>query len=191
MGLAEQMFSGMDTAEGFGAGQYFEEGRFDLVVKSIKCVTSRRPENAGKHFFTAEFEVVHHDPAGAGPAVPAGASRTYQVKIEGNTYAFADIKNFVFALCLGTDPKSAPTPKQDPELHKDATAIAMALVDEEYAARIQVERPEIAAIVAEVPGMPVKLEAFKKATRPKPGQSTGGTFTIHQWSPSATESVAA
>jgi hypothetical protein len=169
------MFAGMDTAEGFGAGQYFEEGRFDLVVKSIKCVTSRRPENAGKHFFTAEFEVI----SSSNPEVAPGASRTYQVKIEGNTYAFADIKNFVFAL-TGTDPKNAPTPKQDPELHKFATAIAMALVDEEYAAKVA---PEVREMVAEIAGLPVKLETFKKPTRPKPGQATGGLFTIHQWSP--------
>jgi len=185
MGLAEELYKDMPNAEGFGAGKYFDDGRYDLRVKSIKCITSRNASNgnAGKHFFTVEFEVL----SSSNPGVEVGESRSWQVKIEGNTYAFSDIKNFIFALCLDTDPKDAPPPKKNPELHAMATNIAMALSDEEFAAKAD---DVTQAFVADVVGMPVKLEAFKKATLAKPGKPAG-VFTLHQWSPATAAPAAA
>lgn len=178
MSLIEAMFAGMENAEGFGTGQYFDEGRFLVRPKAIKLVTSRRPENAGKHFFTVEFEVLES----SNPAVEIGATRSYQVKIEGNQYAFADVKGFIAAL-IGLDPKNLPSPQKDPRTHDLLKKITIALCDEEYAKALPAADAEAAAILGELAGVPVKLEAFKKATRPKAPGLPGGVFTVHTWAP--------
>jgi len=180
-----QLFEGMEKAEGYGTGKYFEEGKYLVRVKSLKVVKSKNPATLGFPFFIAETEVLKSN----NPEVTPGVSRTYNVKIQGNQYAFADLKNFIFALALDIDPKSPP-PLGDPA-HALATKIVSGAVDPEYLAKLRTTDSGVAEIVDALPGLCVNLEAFKKATRAKPGQTQGGFFTIHNWSPATEAETAA
>jgi hypothetical protein len=177
MGNIDAMFAGMETAEGFGTGQYFDDGNFHIIVRSLKLVTSRNPKTVGQHYFTVECEVTKS----SNTSIAVGSKRTYQVKIEGNIYAFADIKNFVFAM-LGDNPEKVLPPAKDPAAHKQATAIVKALCDEEYLAKLKAsqskEDQDTIELVESLVDVPLRLEAFKKANTTKPGN-----FTVHKWAP--------
>lgn len=168
----ESAFANMDRASLNGSGQYFEEGRFLLRLKAAKGNNGYKGP-----CFIAEFEVLDS----SNPECAVGATRSFVVKLRDNDYAMGDIKALVFALALDTDPKAAGSYEKNPELHKLAAEITKAICDDNYAKKI--EGTKAGMIAKELVGCTVKLETFKKPTRPKPGQTSGGVFTVHNWSP--------
>lgn len=167
----ESYFAGMAEAKPMSGGQYFKgEGRFSLETKRMFVNNGHK----GK-FFIAEFEVKES----TSPLDPVGATRSWSVPLEGERvkYSFGDIKNLIFAL-MGKNPSDVGAPNENPKLHQEATELVAAACDSEYAKKKGVGSEDLI-------GLPVDLETRFKATKPKPGQAVGGTFTIHTWSPTA------
>ena len=164
---AEQAFYGMEKVQLFGSGQYFSEGDFLVKTRNLKLNSGYKGT-----CFIAEFEVVES----SNTADPVGSTRSWVVMMgPKNKNAMSDIKALFFALS-GTDPKKVGAPEEDPALHSQAAEMAKAACDSAYAKKVG-----IAAGTFE--GLPVKLQAFAKATRPTPDKPQGGTFTVHSWSP--------
>lgn len=167
----EQMFAGMEKAQIFGKGQYFSEGDFLVRTKSMKV-------NDGHNglCFIAEFEVLQSTSA----KDPVGATRSWVVKMgPTNKNAFSDIKSLIFAL-TGKDPKQVGQPEENPALHAEAANLVKAACDPEYAKKV--------GIAADVfVGIEVGLHTFLKPTRPSPQKPEGGVFTVHSWTPVASE----
>jgi hypothetical protein len=159
----------MAGAKSMGGGQYFKgEGKFLVTTKRIFVNDGHN----GK-FFIAEFAVKES----TSDKDPAGCTRSWAVPLEGPRakYSFGDIKNLIFAL-TGQNPKEVGDPSEDPKLHQEVTQLVMAACDAEYAKKNKIDPLDL--IDADV-----ALETVAKATKPKPGQATGGTFTVHNWSP--------
>lgn len=169
MGGVESYFSGMSNAKAMSGGQYFKgEGKFKLRTKRFFVNDGHK----GK-FFIAEFEVLESSTT----TDPKGATRSWAVPLEGSRakYSFGDIKNLVFAIC-GQNPKDVGDPSENPKLHQEATQQVMAACDAEYAKKNNVDPTDLI-------DQEVSLETFLKATKPKEGQTQGGTFTVHNWGP--------
>lgn len=168
MGI-ESYFSGMTNAKAMGGGQYFKgAGKFKLRSKRMFTNDGHR----GK-FYIAEFEVLESSSA----EDPVGATRSWAVPLEGERakYSFGDIKNLIFAL-TGQNPKDVGDPSTNQKLHQEATQLVMAACDAEFAKKNNID-PTLLI------DQEVALETFLKATKPKPGQTQGGTFTVHAWAP--------
>jgi hypothetical protein len=168
MGI-ESYFSGMANAKPMSGGQYFKgEGKF-------LCRTKRMHVNDGHKgkFFIAEFEVLES----TSPLDPVGSTRSWPVPLEGTRakYSFGDIKSLVFAI-TGQNPKDVGDPSENPKLHQEAQQLVMAACDAEYAKKNGIDPTDLI-------DQEVALETNLKATRPKEGQTQGGTFTVHTWSP--------
>ena len=165
----ESYFRGMDSAKSMSGGQYFKgEGKFLVTTKRMFVNDGHK----GK-FFIAEFDVKESTSA----IDPVGSTRSWAVPLEGERakYSFGDIKNLVFAL-TGQNPKDVGDPSENPKLHQEVTQLVMAACDPEYAKKNKIDPLDLI-------GADVALETFLKATKPKPGQTTGGTFTVHSWAP--------
>jgi len=168
MGVADY-FNGMENAKSMGGGQYVKgEGKFLVRTKRIFVNSGHR----GK-FLVVEFEVLES----TSPLDPAGCTRSWVAPLEGerSRYTFGDAKNMVFAI-TGQNPKDVGDPSENPKLHREATQLVMAAVDPEYAKKNGIDPTDLI-------DQEVALETFQKATRPKPGQTQGGVFTVHVWSP--------
>lgn len=161
MGTAD-VFNGMDSAPMFGSGAYFAAGhRYALRTKTIKVHDGFK----GKTFI-AEFEVLES----SSEKDPPGSTRSYVVKLgAGNVNAFSDIKALMFAI-LGTDPKKAGQPSDNPPLHAQAADAVKCAVDRDYAASKGVAPDAFE-------GLPVRLETTTKKTK------AGNDFTVHVWQP--------
>ncbi|WP_146644993.1 hypothetical protein [Labilithrix luteola] len=167
----------MAKAKSQAGGQYVKgEGKFLVTIQRIFV-----HEGHKGRFFICEFSVDES----TSPLDPAGSTRSWSAPLLGERakYSFGDIKNLIFAV-TGHHPKDVADPDLNPELHNEATRLVMAAVDPAYAKKNDLD----ATILI---GEQVQLETNLKATRPKPGQTQGGTFTVHSWSPaSAGEAVA-
>jgi hypothetical protein len=168
-------FDGAEKAK-MNRGQYFkDEGRFLLTLKRMFFNDGHN----GK-FFIAEFEVNSsnqpNDAFGKQPD-PPGSTRSWTAPLTGERarYTQAEAKNLVFAL-TGRDPQDYREPAENPDLHAEATNIIKAAIDPEFAKKNNID-PTLLV------GQQVQLETTKKTTRPKPGQTQGGTFTMHTWYP--------
>jgi hypothetical protein len=124
-------------------------------------------------FFVAEFEVLES----TSELDPVSSTRSWVAPLEGERakYSFGDIKNLVFAI-TGQNPKDVGDPSEDPKLHQEATQLVMAACDAEYAKKNKIDPTDLI-------DQEVALETFQKATKPKVGQTQGGVFTVHNWSP--------
>ena len=162
-------FDGAENARGMGGGQYFKgEGKFRLELKRMFVNEGHK----GK-FFIAEFSVLDSTSG----VDPIGSTRSWAVPLTGERaqYTFGDVKKLVFAL-TGKEPNDHRDPEDDPKLHAEAVAIVKAAVDPDFAKKNNLD-PTLLI------GQQVRLETNAKPTRPKPGQTQPGTFTVHTWSP--------
>jgi hypothetical protein len=168
----EQYFAGMDSAKPMGNGQYVKgEGKFVVTTKRMWVNDGHKGR-----FFIVEFSI----DSSTSDKDPVGCTRSWAVPLTGERakYSFGDIKNLIFAL-VGQNPKDVGDPSENPALHSEATQLVMAACDPAYAKKNGLD----ATLLID---QQVQLETNAKETRPKPGQSVGGTFTVHTWSP-ATE----
>lgn len=162
-------FEGMASAKSQGGGQYIKgEGKFLVTLQRLFV-----NEGHKGRFFIAEFTIDESTSA----QDPVGCTRSWAVPLTGERarYSFGDIKNLIFSL-TGQHPKDAGDPDENPELHAEATKIVMAACDAAYAKKHNLDPTQLL-------GEQVRLETNSKPTRPKPGQTVGGTFTVHTWTP--------
>ncbi len=164
----EAMFAGMDKAQMMAGGQYVKgEGKFLACSKGFKINSGYKGT-----FLIFEFEVLES----TSPEDPAGCTRSKVIELSAkNKYAFSDTKSIVFAL-MGHDPKRVGSPEENPALHAQAAEIVKAACDPGYAAKIGMD-PD--ALV----GINLRLETFRKPTRPTVERPQGGLFTVHNWLP--------
>lgn len=172
MGI-EEMFAGMDTAQGSSSGVFFTQGVYKVEIAEIEY----RPNGyKGKSVFF-RFKVLESNNAEHSP----GSTRVWICKLgkkpDEDKRVMADIKGLIFAL-LGTSSKDVGAPEQNPKAHQQATALFLAACDKSYADKNGLAQD---ALVGK--GCGLECQAIK--TNPKPGATEGGTFTRHIWSPTA------
>jgi len=168
-----EYFSDVAKAKAQGGGQHVKgEGDFTLTIQRIFVNDGFK----GK-FFVCEFTIDESTSA----QDPAGCTRSWVAPLTGERakYSFGDIKNLIFAL-TGQNPRDAGTWEENPALHNEAAEIVKAACDPAYAKKNNLD-PTLLI------GERVRLSTHAKATRPKPGQTQGGTFTVHTWSPLKSE----
>lgn len=169
MSNIDALFDGMPDADLNNKGNYMGPGRFLVETKAIKYKDSK---HRGKSYII-EFTVVES----TNPAHEPGSSGSWVIKLD-KPQAWGDIKAFMMALAMDIDPKTAKTPKQDPELHAKATELAKAAISAEHAQKLGAEEDFLL-------GLPVRLETTMTKTQ------KGGDFTIHAWSPASKAFAAA
>lgn len=167
----EDMFAGMDTAQGSNSGVFFTGGNYDVELKEIEY----RPNGyKGKSVFF-RFKVTTSNNA----EHSVGSTRVWICKLgkkpDEDKRTMADIKNLIFAL-LGQSSKEVGSPEQNPKVHQQATALFLAACDPQYAKKNNLD-PE--ALI----GRTCHLECQVVELKPKPGQTEKGQFTRHIWSP--------
>lgn len=172
MGI-EEMFAGMDTAQGSSSGVFFTQGVYKVELAEIEY----RPNGyKGKSVFF-RFKVLESN----NPEHSPGSTRVWICKLgkkpDEDKRVMADIKGLIFAL-KGTSAKDVGSPEQNPKAHQQATSLFLAACDKTYADRNNIAQD---ALVGEECGL--ECQAIK--TAPKPGATEGGTFTRHLWAPSA------
>jgi hypothetical protein len=172
MGI-EEMFAGMDTAQGSSSGVFFTGGVYKVKLDEIEY---RANGYKGRSAFF-RFKVTESN----NPEHPVGASRVWICKLDKkpdeNKRTMADIKGLVFAL-TGTSAKEVGAPEQNPKAHQQATAFFLAACDKTYAEKNNIDGEALI-------GTECALECQAIQTKPKPGSTEGGTFTRHIWSPLA------
>ena len=171
MGI-EEMFAGMDTAQGSSSGVFFTNGVYKVGLTEIEY----RPNGyKGKSVFF-RFKVLETN----NPEHPVGSTRVWICKLgkkpDDDKRTMADIKSLIFAL-TGTSAKDVGSPEQNPKMHQQATAAFLAACDKTYAEKNNIEQDMLV-------GSECALECQTIKTNPKPGQTEGGVFTRHIWSPS-------
>jgi hypothetical protein len=169
MGI-EEMFAGMDTAQGSSSGVFFTGGVYEVELNEIEY----RPNGyKGKSVFF-RFKVKKSN----NPEHPVDCSRVWICKLgkkpDDDKRTMADIKSLIFAL-TGTSAKEVGSPEQNPKAHSQATAFFLAACDKSYAEKNKLD-PE--ALI----GAECGLECQGIQTNPKDGKPPG-TFTRHIWSP--------
>jgi hypothetical protein len=80
-------FSGIEEAEGFGSGVYYEPGVFISQITECKSGETRD----GVKFFCAEFDILES----TNPKLPPGTSVSWWVGIQKDTPALKNIKVFI------------------------------------------------------------------------------------------------
>lgn len=178
MGI-EEMFAGMDTAQGSNSGVFFTGGNYKVELTEIEY----RPNGyKGKSVFF-RFKVLESNNDEHKP----GATRVWICKLgkkpDEDKRTMADIKNLVFAL-TGTTLKEVGSPEQNPKAHQQATQFFLAACDKNYADKNNIPQD---ALVGEV----CNLECQSVQTKPKPGSTEPGTFTRHVWTPAEADEAAA
>lgn len=170
MGI-EEMFAGMDTAQGSSSGTFFTNGIYKVGLKEIEY----RPNGYKGKSVHFRFKVLETD----NPEHPVGSTRVWICKLgkkpDEDKRTMADIKGLIFAL-LGTSAKEVGTPEQNPKAHSQATALFFAACDKAYADKNGIAQDELE-------GKECNLECQVVNTSPKPGQAEGGKFTRHNFSP--------
>lgn len=164
----DDLLDQMDKATINDKGEYFAKGLYRLNVDSLEFRNGHKGLS-----FIAKFKVVESN-----NNTDVGVTRSWIVKLdkkENKAQAMGDIKAFVFAL-RGLNPRSAPSPEKDPNLHAGAVKLFKAAVDETFAKDNNI--PHKWAI-----GKPINLEATTVATKPKTPGGPAGEFTRHSWSP--------
>lgn len=95
------IFSGVEEAEVYGSGPYFEPGVFIAQITECKS-GERRTDKMG--YFTAEFDILDS----TNPKLPPGTAVTWWVGIAVDTPALANIKKFI-AKAMACDVKEVTT----------------------------------------------------------------------------------
>lgn len=172
MGI-EEMFQGMDTAQGSNSGVFFTDGLYKVELSEIEY----RPNGyKGKSVFF-RFKVLESNRA----EHPVGATRVWICKLgkkpDDDKRTMADIKSLIFAL-TGTSAKEVGSPEQNPKAHQQATAAFLAACDKTYAEKNNIAQDMLV-------GAECGLECQAIVTKPKPGSTESGTFTRHVWAPTA------
>lgn len=172
MGI-EEMFAGMDTAQGSSSGVFFTQGVYKVELAEIEY----RPNGyKGKSVFF-RFKVLESN----NPEHSPGSTRVWICKLgkkpDEDKRVMADIKGLIFAL-TGNSAKDVGSPEQNPKAHQQATAFFLAACDKTYADKNSIAQD---ALVGEECG----LECQTIKTAPKQGATEGGVFTRHLWSPLA------
>lgn len=156
----DTMFADMASAPLNSKGNYMDAGVYVVESKVIKVKDGFK----GKSFIF-EFKILKSN----NKAHEVGSTGSQVVKLD-KPQAWGDIKSLMFALALGIDPKTVRDPKQDKELHEEATNIAKAALDPDHAKDLG-EEPNFLI------GVPVRLECIKVKTQ------KGTDFTVHNYSP--------
>lgn len=172
MGI-EEMFAGMDTAQGSSSGVFFTTGVYKVELNEIEY----RPNGyKGKSVFF-RFKVLESN----NPEHSVGSTRVWICKLgkkpDEDKRTMADIKGLIFAL-TGTSAKEVGSPEQNPNAHQQATSAFLAACDKGYAEKNKLD-PEMLV------GAECNLECQAIKTPPRPGKPEEGTFTRHIWSPTA------
>lgn len=173
MGI-EEMFAGMDTAQGSSSGVFFTQGVYKVELTEIEY----RPNGyKGKSVFF-RFRVAESNNA----EHPAGSTRVWICKLgkkpDEDKRTMADIKSLIFAL-TGTSAKDVGSPEQNPKAHQQATGAFLAACDKSYADKNGIAQDMLI-------GAECNLECQEIKTPPNPskGKTEEGKFTRHVWSPS-------
>lgn len=172
MGI-EEMFAGMDTAQGSSSGVFFTQGIYDVELTEIEY----RPHGYKGRSVFFRFKVLKTDKP---EEHPVGSTRVWINKLgkkpDEDKRTMADIKSLIFAL-LGTSAKDVGSPEQNPKVHQQATALFFAACDKNYADKNNLAQDALV-------GKKCGLECQGIKTNPKEGKPAG-TFTRHVWSPNA------
>lgn len=170
MGI-EEMFAGMDTAQGSSSGVFFTQGVYKVALSEIEY----RPNGYKGKSVHFRFKVLESNNA----EHSVGATRVWICKLgkkpDEDKRTMADIKGMIFA-ALGTSAKDVGSPEQNPKAHQQATALFLAACDKAYADKNNIKQDALV-------GTELNLECQAIKTNPKPGATEGGTFTRHIWSP--------
>jgi hypothetical protein len=172
MGI-EEMFAGMDTAQGSSSGVFFTNGVYKVELAEIEY----RPNGyKGKSVFF-RFKVLESN----NPEHAPGATRVWICKLgkkpDDDKRTMADIKGLIFAL-TGTSLKEVGSPEQNPKAHAQATAAFLAACDKTYADKNNIAQDMLV-------GSECALECQAIKVPPRPGKPDESTFTRHIWSPTA------